>query len=73
LIISKGGLIDEEDLRKLLARAGAHFNIIRLAYKGDLSGEMDKFKDYVYPRELNGKIEERINKLQQKLDAIKHL
>lgn len=54
----------------LLAIARAHFQIIRLAHAGVLTGETEKFKDYVFPRELPVKIEERIQKLQQELKEL---
>lgn len=73
LILSQSGLIDDEELRLLFAKAGAHFRILQLAYKGDLSGDVERFKDYVYPRELNQKIEKRIQALQARLDQLNTL
>jgi hypothetical protein len=67
LRIGKSGLVDDPELQFLLAKAGAHFRLIAMAFEGKLSGEVERFKDYVYPRELNGKINERIKKLQDRL------
>ena len=55
LIIERSGLVedDEKDLQKLLAQARAHYRILRLAHKGKLSGEVERFKDSVYPRGLD--------------------
>jgi len=70
LILSQSGLIDDKELRDLLAKAGAHFRILRLAYDGALTGEVERFGDYVYPRELGPKIEEQIDKLRARLDEL---
>lgn|SRR5574341_36981 len=70
LIIDKSGLIDDENIALLLGRASAHFTIISLAYTGVLRGEIERFKSYVFPRELDGMIEEYIKQLKQRLIAI---
>jgi hypothetical protein len=67
LRMERGGLVDEPDLQNLLAKAGAHFRIISMAHDGKLSGEIERFDDYVYPRELNNKISEKIKLLQTQL------
>jgi hypothetical protein len=38
-----------------------------MAYDGDLSSEIERFKDYVFPRAIDSKIEERIDQLQARL------
>lgn len=50
-----GGLVDELELQQLLAKAGAHYRIIDMAYDDKLVGETARFQDYSYPRELNSK------------------
>lgn len=67
LRMEKGGLVDELDLQKLLAKAGAHYRIISMAYDDKLKGETKRFEDYVYPRELNNSISDKINRLQQRI------
>lgn len=67
LIVTKSGLVDNDDFRKLLGKATAHFIVIRKAYEGAITGDVDKFKDYVFPRELDEKIEKNVEILQQKL------
>lgn len=47
----------------LLATAVAHFRILRRAYQGHIQGEVERFKDFVYPRELDKVLRERIEKL----------
>ena len=71
LIIEKSGLIDQGEIRDLLARAATHFSIISQAYEGKLKGEPDRFKEYVFPRELDEKISEKINSLKNRLVELK--
>jgi hypothetical protein len=60
LIHSKAGLIDDTDLRQnLIPRATTHFLILRLAYKGALTGDAAHFKDLTFPKELDEKLEAR--------------
>jgi hypothetical protein len=70
--IKHGGLIDDEDLRKLLAKAGAHFRILKSAYKGEISGEVSRFADYVYPRGLNSQINDVIKALKDKREKLRN-
>ncbi|KYG81662.1 hypothetical protein EV198_1869 [Roseivirga ehrenbergii] len=56
----------------LLAFAKTHFQIIRLAHLGKFSGEIDRFKNYVFPRQLPIKIEERIVALQNEIKELKY-
>jgi hypothetical protein len=51
----------------LLAIALTHFRIFRLAYEGSLKGEVGKYKDFVYPQELNDRLNTRIRSLQKEL------
>ena len=37
----------------LLSLIYTHYSVIQLAFEGDLTGEADKFENFVYPRELN--------------------
>jgi 2-polyprenyl-3-methyl-5-hydroxy-6-metoxy-1,4-benzoquinol methylase len=55
----------------LIPRANAHYRILELAYKGELSGEIDKFEDYRFPRELPQEIERRIYELQKELKTLR--
>ncbi|HWJ28262.1 MAG TPA: hypothetical protein VNS32_17085 [Flavisolibacter sp.] len=54
----------------LLTYAKAHFQIIRLAAIGKFRGETERFKQYVFPRELNGRIEKKILSLQTELKQL---
>lgn len=71
LIQEKSGLIDDPQLRlEILPRATTHFLLIRLAYKGDLKGNSDEFKDLTYPRELVSRLEERKTRLEEDLENL---
>jgi hypothetical protein len=70
LRISKSGLVDDVVLQRLLAKAGTHYRIIKLAYNGKLTGEKNRFENYVYPKELNQMINEKIILLQGRLDEL---
>jgi len=54
----------------LMAAAITHFRILKLACQGHFRGEVNRFKDFVYPRELNTKLEEKIKVLQEELDQL---
>jgi hypothetical protein len=71
IIHSKSGLIDDNDLlTKLIPRATNHFLILRLAEKGVLKGESEKYKDLTFPRELDEKLEERKKQLEEDLKKL---
>lgn len=71
LIQEKSGLIDDPCLRlELLPRATTHFLLIRLAYKGDLKGNSDEFKDLTYPSELVPMLEKRKAILEKELENL---
>jgi hypothetical protein len=68
LIHLKAGLIDDIGLRQdLIPRVTTHFLILRLAYRGGLTGDADHFKDLTFPRELETKLEERKKQLETEL------
>lgn len=70
LVLAQGGLIDDPELRQLLVKAGTHFRVLRLAYEGRFRGDTDRFQDYVYPRELDKKLDQQIRKLTERLDEL---
>ncbi|SRR6266849_10980883 len=71
LIIDKSGLIDSEELRKLLWTAATHFRLIQLASQGVLIGEIERFEPYIFPRTLDDTVDEEIRKLKRRLEEIK--
>jgi len=70
MILSKSELIDER-LQPTLWEASTHFRLIRLAHRGHLSGEPERFERFVYPRELNSQIEAEIQRLRGKLEDLR--
>lgn len=54
----------------LLAVAITHFRVLRMAFSGILKSEPDRYKAFVYPRELDEKLFHGIQRLQAEL---KHL
>lgn len=47
----------------LLGLLTAHLRIIKIAFDGDLTGEVDKYKIYVFPNEVNVRVDAKINEL----------
>lgn len=70
LIVDKGGYIENDYLRGLFAKASAHFNIMNQAYNGTLRGEVDRFKEYIYPKELDLEIKKEVNRLNNRINVL---
>ena len=51
----------------LFSLAIAHFRVFRLAYEGTIKGEVDRYKNFVYPKELNERVYAAIQRTQQNL------
>lgn len=75
LIVDKSGLIeDEEDrLQELLSKARVHFRILRLAYNDDLSGDTERLKEYVYPKDLDDEIKRKKRELENRLNELREI
>lgn len=54
----------------LLALAIVHFRLLRLAYEGHISGEVERYSSFVYPRELDGILKSRLDALRGELDSM---
>ncbi|MCB0197557.1 MAG: hypothetical protein KDJ65_36765 [Anaerolineae bacterium] len=70
LLINEGGTVDDPYLRDLLIKAGTHFRILRMAYDGKLKGEVDRFKEFVFPRELDQAVEDQRQRLKTRLNEL---
>ncbi|MGU8343219.1 hypothetical protein ACV3KS_06195 [Clostridium perfringens] len=70
LIVNKGGYIENDYLRELFAKASAHFNIMQQAYNKVLIGEVERFKEYIYPRELDNEIKNEVNRLNSRIKEL---
>ena len=71
LIHDKAGLIDDSNLRtEIIPRATTHFLVLRLAYQKALKGEIDKFRNLTFPKELDDLLEEKKKKLEYRLKEL---
>jgi hypothetical protein len=70
MILTNSGLIDDEELKQVLQRASAHYTLLRLAYEGQITGQIERFKEHVFPRELTPKIEAEIARLKGRLEEL---
>jgi hypothetical protein len=69
LILKSSALVDE-DLQSVLGRALTHYRILRLAHKGMLKGEPDKFSAHVYPRDLDEAINRKVSQIRQAVEEL---
>ncbi len=51
----------------LLAILITHFRVLRMAYEGKIRSEIERYRSWVYPRELDAKLRKNIEALQQEL------
>jgi hypothetical protein len=51
----------------LLSLLTSHLVTIRMAYKGDLSGQKEKFEGFVFPNEINIRVNEKIDQLESEI------
>ena len=70
LILEQSGLVEDKGLHDLISKVGAHFRVLRLAYKGNLTGQVDRFKEHVFPRALTPRIEQEIKRLNDRLKEL---
>lgn len=70
LILKQSGLVDNDDFRKLLGKATAHFVVLRNAFDNTINGDVERFENYVFPRDLDPQIEENIKKLKIELNRL---
>lgn len=54
----------------LLALLGAHLLVIRHAYEGHLVGQVEAYRSYVYPSEINSIIKENIDRFNHELSQL---
>lgn len=70
LILKNSGLVDKEELKQVLDQASTHFTLIRLAKEKKLTGQIERFSNHVYPRDLAPRIQEEIKRLRGRLDEL---
>jgi hypothetical protein len=69
LILKSSGLVDE-DIQPLLGKATTHYRILRLAHKGMLKGEPEKYREHVYPRDLDSTIDKKIRQIRNEIAVL---
>lgn len=71
LLRSKAGLIDDSNLRNnLIPKLSKHYTILKLAYEGKIAGDIERFSDSMYPREMDELIREKIVQLENELKTL---
>tara|TARA_R110000744_G_scaffold349525_1_gene455179 strand:- start:61 stop:654 length:594 start_codon:yes stop_codon:yes gene_type:complete len=71
LIQKNAGLIDDDDLRNnLIPKASTHYLLLRLAYEGNLKGDIENFLDSSFPKEIDAKLEDRKIQLENELNKL---
>jgi hypothetical protein len=70
LIMQKSGLVDDERVRKILDKAATHYTLIRLAKQKKLNQDVERFKEYVFPEEIDGILENEIKNLNMRLHIL---
>jgi len=71
LVENNAGLIDDEILRSdLIPKMNTHYLLLKLSHHGVLSEHHDEFKDFVFPSEIDSKLEERYKYLQERLKEL---
>jgi len=75
LIVDKSGLIEdeEEELQELLSKARVHFRILRLAYDNELSGDTERLKEFVYPKDLDDEIKRKKTELENRRNELREI
>ncbi|WP_132011901.1 MULTISPECIES: hypothetical protein [unclassified Flavobacterium] len=53
----------------LLSLLISHLITIRMAFNEDLSGQINKFEGFVFPNEVNVRVNEKINELERKINS----
>ena len=70
LIASKSGLVDEKIL-PYLSRVSVHFRMLYLAYKSKLGEDSERFKEYIYPRELDKVLALEVVRLRGRMESLR--
>lgn len=71
LIISKSGLIDDNELGlKVIPKYTRHALILRLAKEGKITGNPEDFEDCTFPREFDKLLSNRVESLQKRLEQL---
>ena len=71
IIITKAGLVDDENLRKnFFPKFTTHTTLFRLIYKGKIKGQSERFEKDLFPKGIELEVERRIIELNDRLAEI---
>lgn len=70
IILSEKGKIKNKEISETLAKASVHFDAIIMAYNKKIIGEPERFKEYVFPKELEKQIAGEVDNLLTKLERL---
>lgn len=71
LMIRRNAGIVAAEVQPYLARASAHFRMIRLAHKGKLENDPARFAKYTYPRTLIAALDLEVSRLEARRTALR--
>ena len=64
IVISNSGLIDNQELRDIhLPKLLTHYILIKKAFNGELSDQIDRFQGYEFPNEIDKILDDKVNEL----------
>lgn len=64
------GLRRNRNQLSLLALLITHFRVLKLAYEGKLQGEVQRYQDFVFPREIEDVLREKFESLHRELNRL---
>ncbi len=70
LIMKSEGIVEDQNLLRVLSTAAAHFRLLELADKGKIVGEVERFESSTFPRELDGMVASVITKTRERLQEL---
>lgn len=70
LIMKQGGWVQDSELRRMLDKVTTHYTLIDLALQGELKGDVERFEQFVFPRDIDEVIESEIARLHARLNEL---
>lgn len=70
LIMQSEGIVEDQDLLRVLSTAAAHFRLLELADKGRIVGEVERFESSTFPREVDAMVAAAITKTRGRLQEL---
>jgi hypothetical protein len=74
IIIDKSGLIDDKVFRNNhLPKLLVHYTLIEKAFNKELKGEISRFEEYIFPKEIDDHLEKRVDEMLLRLETLNKL